>query len=71
MSDYFYLDHLQLGDHTIHVQFYEWLQPQVQILPVILFMCEAQLINIGSNSTRISHLWGQQYLDEWCKVNFE
>jgi len=71
LSDCFYLYHLQLVDHTIHLQFYECLQPQVQILRIILFMCEAQIINIGCNSTSISHLWAKQYLDEWCKVNFE
>jgi len=55
----------------------KWLQPQLQILPDILFIVEAQFCGDGDINTKKSHSWAQGnshkaaqcYIQHWYSVN--
>ena len=65
-NDGFYLYHLQRiqhflpGDHIRCAQFFEWLQTQLQILPVFLFTDEAKFTSDSITNTRSLHSWAQE-----------
>jgi hypothetical protein len=54
------VQHLLPRDYAPHVEFCEWLQANLGLLPHILFTDEATFTRDGINNTRNSHTWAHQ-----------
>jgi hypothetical protein len=65
------VQHLILGDHGNYVQFCEWLQPWLQILPYVLFTDEAQFSQNSITSTLNLLSWAQKNPHKVAQGHFQ
>jgi hypothetical protein len=65
------VQHLEPGDHALHMELCHWVKAHLELLSVILFTDEAYFTRDGINNLRNVHTWSHENPHETRLTNFQ